>query len=79
MSPRSAGQSRVGDQAKATLMETAARLRRNRTTRGRLGGQPQVSDSRYAGRLPPTITWGPSATAGFCGARVSIGTTGEVR
>lgn len=38
VSPRPAGKSRVADQAKATVMEVGARLRRNRRTAGRLGG-----------------------------------------
>jgi hypothetical protein len=38
LSPRPAGQSRAADQAKATLMEVAARLRPNRRRTGRLGG-----------------------------------------
>lgn len=38
LSPRPAGESRARDEAKATVMEMAARLRPNRRTTGRLGG-----------------------------------------
>jgi hypothetical protein len=38
VAPRPAGQSRIADEAKATVMELARVLRPHRTTRGRLGG-----------------------------------------
>jgi hypothetical protein len=38
VSPRPAGQSRTRDQAEATVMEIATRMRRNRSASGRLGG-----------------------------------------